>query len=394
MVTMNGDRQSFTNYIFWEDVPKAAGTFIHDPDTTAGWHAKSSRVPHDSLSVPTTGGVYQGPIDRTLTIVNRVGRSAGRVGTGTLRLSVTVDGDLESLTGDLEIGAGYTPGTPVGCLLNPGSIDLGFRLIFSPGVVDSTAQFRLGLEEFEGYHMYRGTATDGSDLINFGEVSKEEAFRAVEIDSLYFDLIIPALRSTGVCRLPFSLPGIGDEIDIRRIHPGGRLGADEFMWLDTNAFPGFEYYYLVTSYDRGYNVNASSQGLSKRDHCRVTEGRPCPCPDELVPARTELEPQRDLPQVYAVPNPYRSGSSQFTTENYHNFPDNKLRFFNVPSWCILKVYTPAGDLVWKYSQQDGSGTVEWDTKNLDGAEVASGVYIFRLESQTGNWVYGRIIIIR
>jgi len=43
---------------------------------------------------------------------------------------------------------------------------------------------------------------------------------------------------------------------------------------------------------------------------------------------------------------------------------------------------------------DGPGNIEWDTKNLDGQEVASGVYIYRLESDSGNWMYGRIIIIR
>ncbi len=388
---MNDDRRSFTNYMFWEDVPKEIGTFIHQPDTT-GWHARSSRVPHDSLSVPTSGGVYVGSIDRTFTIANPSGSPPGRVGVGSpghpaLRLTVIVDGGRETLNGEMDIGRGYTPGTPIGCTVH--GIDLGFKLIFSPGIVDSTAQMRLGLEDFEGYHMFRGTTEDGSDLVNIGEVSKEEAFLAIPIDSIYFNELIPALRASGV----YTIPG-GGTIDIRSVHPQGKLGANELMWLDSNAFPGFNYRYLVTTYDRGYNVSSTTQGLKKFDSCRVTEAIPCPCPSELVSVSTELAPQKDLPQIYAVPNPYRSGSSQFTTENYHNFPDNKLRFYNVPDWCILKVYTPAGDLVWEFSQQSGTGTIEWDTKNLNGTEVASGVYLYRLESQSGNWMYGRIIIIR
>jgi hypothetical protein len=71
-----------------------------------------------------------------------------------------------------------------------------------------------------------------------------------------------------------------------------------------------------------------------------------------------------------------------------------MRFFNTPSMCEFKIFTVAGDLVWETSQTEGTGTIAWDTKNLQGEEVSSGIYIFRLESQTGNWVYGRIIIIR
>ncbi len=50
--------------------------------------------------------------------------------------------------------------------------------------------------------------------------------------------------------------------------------------------------------------------------------------------------------------------------------------------------------MWEFSQTDGAGNIEWDTQNLDGQEVASGVYIYRLESECGDLMYGRIIIIR
>jgi hypothetical protein len=126
----------------------------------------------------------------------------------------------------------------------------------------------------------------------------------------------------------------------------------------------------------------------------VTEGVPYPCPSEIVSVKTKLDPITDLPQIYAVPNPYRSGSSQYATENYHNFPDNKMRFVNVPASCVLRIYTPSGDLVWEFSQTDGSGNVEWDTRNIYEEEVASGVYLYRVEAANGDSMYGRIIIIR
>jgi hypothetical protein len=392
---MNPNRRSFTNYVFWDDLSKEIATLIHQPDTT-GWHAKGSAIPRDSLSVVTfdPNFFYTGAIDRTVKFSKAQGSPPGRVGVGTrggnpnVVLTCAVDGGRENLTGSINVGRAYESGDPIGVILNPGGIDLGFRLSFSEGFIDSNATFKLGMEDFSGYHMFRGTRADASDLVNIGEVSKEEAFVGEEFDSLYFAAVLPALRSSGV------YSGFGTIIDIRGVHPLGRLGENELVWVDFNAFNGFTYYYLVTTFDRGYNVNSTAQGLSKFDHCPVTEGTPYPCPSELVSVETLVDPQGDLPSIYTVPNPYRAGSSQFTTENYHNFPDNKLRFVNVPKWCLLKVYTPAGDLVWEFSQTDGGGNIAWDTRNLDGQEVASGVYIYRLQSESGNWMFGRIIIIR
>jgi hypothetical protein len=395
---MRSDRRSFTNYIFWDDLSKTLSTLVHKPDTT-GWHPTGSRIPTSQISMVSVDREfpYTGSVDRTIKFSKATGSPPGEVGVGTtsatsfspsVLLTCNVEGGKEILTGQIDIGQAYVPGSPIGVRLNPGAVDLGFRLVFSEGYADSNATFKVGLEDFEGYHQFRGTRSDGTDLINIGEISKEDAFVGEDLDSLYFAAIVPALRETG------RYSGFGMTIDIRAIHPMGRLGENELFWLDSNAFNGFTYRYLVTSYDRGYSVSSGLPGLSKFDHCPVTEGVAYPCPSELVSVATAVEPQNNLPEIYAVPNPYRSGSSQFTTENYHNFPDNKLRFVNVPRWCDLKVYTPAGDIVWEFSQTDGPGNIEWDTKNLDGQEVSSGVYIYRLESESGDFMYGRIIIIR
>jgi hypothetical protein len=395
---MNSDRRTFANHIIWEDPADEIATFIHPPDTT-GWRSTNSPNPQESLSVPVSGGVYNGLVDRTVRFLALNGGEVGVGGIGRSDVNVrfTVIG-FEFLSNTIDAGAGYTPGTPIECVFrnsNTGDmLDFGLTVSFSEGIIDSNGVFIVGLEDFEGNHMYRAINADGSDFINIGEVSKEEAFRGAAFDSLYYSDLIPALRATGYFEFPGGIPGVGDAIDLRNVLPGGRLGPNELWWVDRNAFNGFTYHYVVTTFDRDYNVGSSSQGLTKFDHCKVSEGVPYPCPEEIVTIETKLEPQRNLPEIYAVPNPYRSGSSQYTTENYHNYPDNKVRFVNTPGECELKVYTPAGDLVWEFSQTDGPGNIEWDTRNLAGEEVASGVYIFRLESASGNWVYGRLIIIR
>ncbi len=398
---MNPNRERFVNWIFWDDIPNATGTFIHPPDT-AGWHPRGSQTPKELLSYPMSGGIYTGSRDQTVTFIVKNSGEVGVNGGSSSRPEVIVRYSVvgrEFLNGRIDIGRGYTPFDPVRCVFsntNDGSsVDFGLTVSFADGRVDSNGVFIVGLEDFEGFHCWRGIEKDGSDLQSFGEMSKEEAERGVPFDSLYFFAIIPALRATGVFNLPEPVPGIGDRIDLREIHPNGKLAYNQFVWVDLNAFSGFTYRYAVTTFDRGYNVKATSQGLSKFDNCEVAEGGvPFPCPEELVSIGNELEPGRNLPDVYAVPNPYRSGSSQYTTENYHNFPDNMIRICNVPKECKVKIYTVAGDLVWEQEQTDGTGVLRWDTRNMKQEEVASGVYILRLESDSGNYVFNRIVIIR
>lgn len=406
---MNSDRRSFTNFIFWRapfaDAPAAEDLkfFVHPPDT-AGWRTRSSTIPVELLSQPTSGGRYTGSIDRTVVFTATEG---GAVGSGrptrpSLRLRCQVDGGRETLMGEINIGGGYTAGTPVGVVFT-GGVNLGFTVSFSPGLVDSNGIFKVGLEVFEGYHIFRGLCPvcgTESDMVNIGEVSYEDAFRRDLFDSLYFDAALPALRTFGVYTLPQAIAGLGSTIDIRdpKIHPNGRLGPDELIWVDNNAFNGFTYNYLVTTFDKGYNVLSTAQGLRKYDHCRVEKGVNLPCAQDLVTVTTKVDPLADFPQIYAVPNPYRdpAGTTKNTTANYHNFPDNKMRFVNVPTECDLKIYTPSGDLVWEHNRQDGdgSGVIEWDTRNQSGELVASGVYIYRVEGNPQSWMYGRLVIIR
>ena len=393
---MNANRTIFLNYIFWQDVPDSLGAFIHQPDT-AGWHSPTSTTVHESLSVPITNGAYTGSIDRTLSFRALEGGRIGQPGRIRIRFDIVAE---EHYNRVIDVGSGYVADDPIRCyLVNElpplDTLDLGLDLHFGPGLVDSNGVFIVGLEDFEGFHIWRGLTPDGSDLTVLGELSKEEEFDGEPIDLLYFNEILPALRTGGVYTFPFPVPGLGNRLDITGVHPNGRLGPNEFAWFDTNAFNGFTYYYTMTTFDKDYNVPSHSQGLFKFDNCLVTQGEPYACADELVGVSAVVTPQNDLQRVYAVPNPYRSGTSQFTTPNYHNFPDNKVRFVNVPAECKLRIYTVSGDFVFEINNTTGAGNLEWDTTNTAEQSVGSGAYIFRcVDNKSGEGVYGRLIIIR
>ncbi len=272
-------------------------------------------------------------------------------------------------------------------------IDFGFSVAMTSGIVDQQGGFNIALEDFEGYHIWRGLSPDGSDFEVIGEISKEEAFFGSStggslIDSVYLNDVIPTLRdSTTWFSTQGAIDCLGSRIDLP-------LADNQLFWFDCNAFNGFTYFYAVTTFDRGYEPSSGRQGLQKVDNCFAALGVPFECPGEMRSVKLEVDAQNILRRVYAVPNPYRTGGSRLTTDNYHNFPDNKVRFVNVPQNATLKIFTVAGDLVYETVHNGSKGNVEWDGRNRGNEPVASGVYIFRVVEPGGNGVYGRLVVIR
>lgn len=393
----NPNRRQFVVWMTFKNPPDSVATYLHAPDTT-GW---SVGLPTGTVSTPQVGGTYIGDVDRTFRFVasDSAQVGVGRATDGRLRLEFEIRGE-EWYSGRLNVGSSYTPGTYQQVLFDDTRtagtterIYFGIDVAFTNGVIGVGREFRVGMEDFEGFHMWRGIEPDGSDLTVIGEVSKQEAFRSGGpggefADSVYFYQIIPDLRQNGIWYSPYgALQCLGTQIDLP-------LAGDDMFWFDCNAFNGFTYYYTVTTFDRGYSVASGRQGLAKIDNCNPTEGVPYECADQLRSISMEVNAQNEMYRIYVVPNPYRTGGSRLTSENYHNFPDDKVRFVNLPTNSDLKVYTMAGDLVWEYYHTGPLGNVDWDTANLSGELITSGVYIFRVESSTGDSMYGRFVVIR
>lgn len=394
----NGTQRKFKVFVIWEDIPGNCASVLHPADTT-GWGSNVSAP----VALPEVRGLYTGDVDRTFTFISFVQGGENAVGSGSMTLNGTIRGQ-EYYTVAINIGAGYDgQWRPLifrdNRVFPPVNVDFGIEFRMGNGNVASGRRFIFGAEDFEGFHIWRGIESDGSDLEIIGELSKEEASRGRKFggslqDSVYFYEVIPTLRNPLKPRwisTVGSIECLGHSIDLR-------LGPDELFWYDCNAFNGFTYYYAVTTFDRGFNIQSSRQGLEKFDSCELPDpdvpGSSYLCADSMTVLALDLGAQDKLERIYAVPNPYRSGGSRLTTTNYHNFPDELVRFVNVPSRAKLRVYTISGDLVWEIQRMDETtGNVEWGLVNRSGEEVGSGVYIYRVESDIGS-MYGRLVVIR
>ena len=98
----------------------------------------------------------------------------------------------------------------------------------------------------------------------------------------------------------------------------------------------------------------------------------------------------DLDNIKVVPDPYYAMSSGLweTAQG-----ESVLQFQNLPDECTIRIYTLTGDLVRVLENLDGSGTVEWDLLSDGDRLIASGIYIYHVESKYGDHL-GRFAVVK
>jgi hypothetical protein len=77
--------------------------------------------------------------------------------------------------------------------------------------------------------------------------------------------------------------------------------------------------------------------------------------------------------------------------------DHKLLFYNLPPECTITILDVSGqiiDVINFASADPNNGSVFWDMFSKDGIEVASGLYIYAVESPTGGQKIGHFAILR
>jgi hypothetical protein len=95
-----------------------------------------------------------------------------------------------------------------------------------------------------------------------------------------------------------------------------------------------------------------------------------------------------LQRVHPVPDPY------YVTNAFEASTENKvIKFVNMPSDAILRIYSLSGVLV-RVIEHHATGTSEsvWDVRNRNGQVVSSGVYFYHIEAGGARRV-GRMTVV-
>jgi hypothetical protein len=173
-------------------------------------------------------------------------------------------------------------------------------------------------------------------------------------------------------------------------------GRQYYRYIDHAVHRGRPYFYAVTATDHAIDDATGAYGEGK-------VGDPA---SNFIYVEPQTLSQPDYryrdENVYVVPNPATKQSMQPWTLSPNNDDPTgiKVEFRNLPSdRGTIRVYTVAGDLVQSLSfdGRTGDGTVKWDLVSRNGQDVASGVYIFSVETDTNDAFQrkiGKFVVVR
>ncbi len=189
--------------------------------------------------------------------------------------------------------------------------------------------------------------------------------------------------------------------------PVMRNGEEWFKYTLTNQRAGSDIYISVTAYDFGQ----PTRDLESLESSKTTNYK-------WVVARGSEETSDE---VYVIPNPYRVDNNYAGAEGLDwETPvgqvwteySRKIRFANLPSRCIIRIYTVDADLVAELNHSDDGvweggknnrdgdgkdmvGAEDWDLINKNDQAIASGIYMFSVENlETGEYQLGKFVIIK
>ncbi len=96
-----------------------------------------------------------------------------------------------------------------------------------------------------------------------------------------------------------------------------------------------------------------------------------------------------MSNIKVVPDPYYAFAPGWDVDE----GESKVQFQNLPEECTVRIYTLAGDLIKTIEHTDGTGFVWWNLQSEGQRLIASGIYVYHVESRHGDHI-GRFAVVK
>ena len=189
-------------------------------------------------------------------------------------------------------------------------------------------------------------------------------------------------------------------------------GGLEFSFTDSNLLRGKKYWYAVTSFGiPGVVVNViplPGDPGSTRTDTLYTPALESDLGQNASLVQLPFSPSDAAGQTIVVPNPYRvdenyafeSGGWEGRSLDWNEWK-RTIWFIHLPRRAVVRIFSLSGDIVATLHHDDGGrtdpgmprGQEEWDMMSGSGRVIASGVYVFSVESEYGTQI-GTFAVIR
>jgi hypothetical protein len=184
-----------------------------------------------------------------------------------------------------------------------------------------------------------------------------------------------------------------------------------YNFTDSNLVRGRKYWYAVTSFSvPGASVLEIPDPDGGPPHLDtlITDPVESDFSENARLVQLPFDPSRHLGEVRVVPNPYRTDKDYtFETGGWEGigrlWTENRrvIWFVHLPTRCTIRIFSLGGDLVETIRHDDNERTTadrppgqeEWNLLSGSGRAIASGIYLFAVESEFGRQI-GKFVIIR
>jgi hypothetical protein len=195
-----------------------------------------------------------------------------------------------------------------------------------------------------------------------------------------------------------SLWNPGEQVNIDGT-PNG-TGGREYWWILNSDYTGAS----DPTYEIDYGFEDADVLYAGWVTYRTGDGKPDPgdiwrfipnfvnTPSDVytftLPGAMMATGEAQLDRINVVPNPfYLYGPYDPSTGNY------KLRFQHLPDECTITIFNLGGDLIRKIVKEDPTSSTEsWDLRTENGLTVASGIYIYVVESDDFGTKIGKMAV--
>jgi hypothetical protein len=208
-------------------------------------------------------------------------------------------------------------------------------------------------------------------------------------------------------------------------YPASTTTGYNYKYVDQDVVLGFSYWYYVAAYKEGtytgpdgettnrietHSTNRNGAtglwaltypfALNNANFGKLATTDAAASPQGLKNAGavqtvfSALASAGNVSNVGVRPNPYKKAALH---DNRSNVYDHKLLFYNLPPQCTITITDVAGqiiDVISFTSADANKGSFFWDMFSKDGLEVASGLYLYIVESPTGGTKIGQFSILR
>lgn len=273
--------------------------------------------------------------------------------------------------------------------------------------------FAPNYEDFQGYRIYRSYPNNEREIAGWTLLRQWDRGRrwihSIPSDTLSDTLEVPTdpvfayrcwldrdpirapnadLKDT-VLQLKYQLAHNPDFSSLRQYENTYR-----YVYVDSGVTILSPVYYSVTCFDFG-NPQTGVTPLETSKGSSALRVVPGPAPQPL---------NEDLP-VMVIPNPYRGDIDYSSAASGHPWEDpsragwtehsRRISFINLPSVCTIRIYTLSGELVKTLEHEDQFSSVQdWDMISSDVQLIASGIYLFSVEDESGKTQVGKFVVLK